>query len=930
MNHPRATIPRATLSLAAALSCVAFAQSTPGPRGPDRGTPPTGQITVSADIQGSSSARTTPAQLRIAAAKLQIHADPRKSQAYNELALAFLRRARETGDPTYLREAEGALATGIALAPNDFQLQKTHVALLLARQQFSQAKKEATALNQKTPDDVMTYGYIAEADIALGNYQNAEASAQWMLNLLPYNVPGLLIAAELRDLYGDFEGAIECLDRAYTETSSDETEELAWILNQTASLRIHSGNLDAASNALNEAERLFPRYPYTFENRAELKLAQGKAQEAIPLLRELEQTPHVLYQMAKAEAAAGNPEQAELAYARFEEAARQLIDTPTNDNRELILYYASRADDSSDSSPASSSATAAQRSLDLAKREVRLRQDVWTLDAYAWALYVNGKYTEADLQIQKALAVGIRSDQVFDHAGHIALKLNRQPDAARYFEAVVQLNSFSEYLLDARKELTGVPAVAAPQLKFEVPPTDPSAVARTIPSAADRPLPVSATAADNDFSPVPSNLLTPRPTGTERVIRAMQSRVARDPKEAGAYSALGAAFLQRARETGDVEDYQLAEQSLKKSLDMASVDLSATAPLTTMAEVCMGEHRFQEALSYAQQALALGSGDLSPYAIAGDAYTDIGEYEKAGVAYSRLISDPGSEARTTYVRDSRLAYLKFISGNTDGSIQLMQSAVTAGIEAQLPSENLAWLYFELGEFYFQNGNVQAANHAYLAALSTHPGDYRALAGLAKLRANQGRYQEAIQLYEKAIAVVPMPVYVAELGDVYTKLRNTAEAEKQYQLVEYIGLLGHINQVLHNRDLALFYADHDRNLTESLALAQKEFEVRHDVYTWDALAWALYKNGKYQDAKDAMDNALHFGTKDSLLLFHAGMIEAKLGNTAQARDNLSHALKSNPHFHVLYADQARQQLDLFERSPAQIAGRVSSHGESDVH
>ena len=62
----------------------------------------------------------------------------------------------------------------------------------------------------------------------------------------------------------------------------------------------------------------------------------------------------------------------------------------------------------------------------------------------------------------------------------------------------------------------------------------------------------------------------------------------------------------------------------------------------------------------------------------------------------------------------------------------------------------------------------------------------------------------------------MPIYIAELGDIYQKTGDAANAEKQYKLVQYIGLLGHINQVLHNRDLALFYADHDRNLTEALA------------------------------------------------------------------------------------------------------------------
>jgi tetratricopeptide (TPR) repeat protein len=876
----------------------------------------TNQNAVSEDAQTF-----TPAQLRIAAAKLQIQANPNKAQAYNELALALVRRARETEDPAYFSEAEKALVTGMSLAPNDFQLEKTHVAVLLGEHRFAEAQKEATALNQQTPDDVTTYGYMAEADIALGDYHDAEDSAQWMLNLLPYNVPGLLIAAELRVLFGDPEGARECLERAYAETSPNETEELAWIANQIASIEIDSGHPAAALKALDQAEQLFPRYPYTRENRARVLLAQGNPLQAIPLLRQLPQTPHVLYQLAKAEEAAGHARESERAYADFEAAAKLLINAPDNDNRELILYYADRG---------RTSASAAKQALDLALHEASLRHDVWTLDAYAKALYVNGKFDEADVQMEKALAVGIRSDQLFDDAGHIASKVNKQAEATKYFDAALQIRASPEYWQDARDQLADGRVVAALQPAAVI--NSPHSPAASEANTADaiEPVPIASSVAGSQMSPVPASLLSPLPTETDRLVRSMQHRVALSPQDVRAYSGLGAAYLQRARETGDVEDYQLAEQSLNKSLDLVSTDLSATEPLTTMAEVCMGEHRFKDALNYAQKALALGSGDLSPFAIVGDAYADMGEYEKAGVAYSRLSAASGSgEARTAYARDSRLAYLKFISGNTAGAIHLMQSAVTAGIEARLPSENLAWLYFELGEFEYLNGNLKAANDAYLAALTSHPGGYRALAGLARVRADQGKYEDAMLLYQKAIAVVPMPVYVAELGDVYAKVGSTAEAEKQYQLVEYIGLLGHINQVLHNRDLALFYADHDRNLTEALALARKEFEVRSDIYTWDAVAWALYKNGKYQESKEAMDNALHLGTKDPLLLFHAGMIDAKLGDATQSEKSLNQALAINPHFHILYADQARQQLTLFEKQRLQTAKGVSTD-ESPIH
>ena len=196
--------------------------------------------------------------------------------------------------------------------------------------------------------------------------------------------------------------------------------------------------------------------------------------------------------------------------------------------------------------------------------------------------------------------------------------------------------------------------------------------------------------------------------------------------------------------------------------------------------------------------------------------------------------------------------------------------------------------------------------------------------MGKLRGTQGRYEEAIKLYQSAIAVVPMPMFVAELGDIYSKAGNPAEARKQYQLVEYIGKLGHINQVLHNRDLALFYADHDLKLDEALTLAHKEFEVRHDIYTWDALAWALYKNGKYQEASDASEHALRPGTRDALLFFHAGMIASKLGQTTQAKENLQTALHINPGFHVIYAGVARQQLKALDNQAALTASQGQIH------
>jgi len=144
-------------------------------------------------------------------------------------------------------------------------------------------------------------------------------------------------------------------------------------------------------------------------------------------------------------------------------------------------------------------------------------------------------------------------------------------------------------------------------------------------------------------------------------------------------------------------------------------------------------------------------------------------------------------------------------------------------------------------------------------------------------------------------------------------------------VEFIGRLNEINQQVYNRELALFYADHDRKLPEALKLARKEFEVRHDVYTSDALAWALLKNGQTQDAKEEIERAMRMGTKDALMEYHAGMIYAAAGDRAKAAEHLERALVINPHFHVLFAPQTQKMVAALKAQTQTTVG-VNAGGE----
>ncbi|HEY4979941.1 MAG TPA: tetratricopeptide repeat protein, partial [Candidatus Acidoferrum sp.] len=262
-------------------------------------------------------------------------------------------------------------------------------------------------------------------------------------------------------------------------------------------------------------------------------------------------------------------------------------------------------------------------------------------------------------------------------------------------------------------------------------------------------------------------------------IQALQDRVKEMPGNYSRYDELGSAFFQKARETGDIAYYDRAEQTLHKALALSPRDFRAADPLVHMALVYMGEHRFSDALASTQEAIRVGSGNLAAFAIAGDAYTDMGDYDNAAKTYNTLQAlgrMTASPLALAYMSDSRMAYSCFLRGNSAEAIRLMKGAITAALQTNVPRENLAWLYFELGERYFQTGDLESADLSYQSGITADPNHYRSLAGLAKVRAAQGKLEESVELYQRSIAIIPFPVYVADLGDVYKKLGRNNEAQ----------------------------------------------------------------------------------------------------------------------------------------------------------
>jgi tetratricopeptide (TPR) repeat protein len=390
--------------------------------------------TVAGFAQGPNAPEETklsPAERGMAQARKLIEKNPKDFEAYNALALALSRRARETSDVKFYTEAEQTLQKSFEVFPDNFDGQRIHVWLLLGKQEFAAALEAAKKLNQKMPDDVMLYGFLTDANVELGNYKDAETAAQWMLDLKPGNTPGLTRAAYLRELYGDIEGSLELMNMAYQSTPPSEAEDGAWIVTQMAHLNLAIGKIDEAEKLSQQALVIFPGYHYALGNLAKVRIQQKRYDEAVTLLKQrYAAAPHAenLFDLAQALQLAGKTDDASKDFAEFEQKSLFETNRGDNSNHELIFYYADYANQP-------------EKALDVAEREYARRHDVFTLDSYAWALYANGQYAEARKQIETALAVGIRDAKIFGHAGQIALKSGDKAAAEHYLRESAELNS---------------------------------------------------------------------------------------------------------------------------------------------------------------------------------------------------------------------------------------------------------------------------------------------------------------------------------------------------------------------------------------------------------------------------------------------------------------------------------------------------------
>jgi tetratricopeptide (TPR) repeat protein len=349
----------------------------------------------------------TPADSRVRSAQEQIKRSPSAAGGYQLLCSAFAQKARETGDFSFNQRAEAALDRANQIDPDNYDSLKLRAKLALTFHRFAEALELAKKAQALRPEDHDVYGALTDAYVELGQYEQAIAAAQKMVNLRP-DTASYSRVSYLRTLHGDTEGAITAMKVAVKAADPSDPESVAWCRVQLGIELLHSGATAEAEREFDRALTVFPEYHLALAAKGQARVAAGDLETAIALYLRAQQRvplPETAIALGDLYTRAGRGEAARQQY--------QLVEFIEQGNagatysRLLAIFYADHD-------------VKVDEALALARREREVRADIYASDTLAWCLFKTGDLDAASREMEQALRLKTRDARLYFHAGAIA------------------------------------------------------------------------------------------------------------------------------------------------------------------------------------------------------------------------------------------------------------------------------------------------------------------------------------------------------------------------------------------------------------------------------------------------------------------------------------------------------------------------------
>lgn len=264
-----------------------------------------------------------------------------------------------------------------------------------------------------------------------------------------------------------------------------------------------------------------------------------------------------------------------------------------------------------------------------------------------------------------------------------------------------------------------------------------------------------------------------------------------------------------------------------------------------------------------------------------------GHYQAAESGYEEVL-----QRERSWGALARLAYLRGKMGDPAGADRLHEEA-----EDQLTAKEMrayAWLEVQRGFLDFAHGRRDEARLHYRRADVAYPGYWLVEEHVAELLGAEHRYAEAAGIFARIALTVDRPDLEQATGELYELAGQSGPARywKARALKAYLQSAER-GEVHYYHHLVDYYSDVAEDGSEAVKWAHKDLQSRENFATQAALAWSLYRGGRFSEAVCWIDRALASRVVDARLCFQAGEIHRAAGNAAEGRTLRKRAMRLNP-------------------------------------
>jgi tetratricopeptide (TPR) repeat protein len=213
----------------------------------------------------------------------KLEKNPNDIKVRLQIVTIYLAEARITGEHPYYYPATLKILDGILyLDPQNFEATTFKASVKMSQHQFAEARILAEKARKINPSNAYVYGVLVDANVELGNYEEAVTMSDKMQELKP-SLESYSRASYLREIYGDFKGSIEAMKLA-VQAGLPGSEPYCWSKNTLGHLYQTTGKMTEADQQYKEILAIRPSYAFAERGTAEVLVAKKEYEKALAIL----------------------------------------------------------------------------------------------------------------------------------------------------------------------------------------------------------------------------------------------------------------------------------------------------------------------------------------------------------------------------------------------------------------------------------------------------------------------------------------------------------------------------------------------------------------------------------------------------------------------------------------------------------------------